>query len=1341
MSSQPSLAIAGSEAITWNAATTDEHSLIWQLAARSCDHISFLPDQWTTWLAKPLPGLGNLRLVACATSEMGYPSELYGLMTGNDFYPFGNDNVVTELLLFLYPETDRQFLEELHETISNWYPRKTNVLLTGYTPVRNPFHQWEQLEEGSSEWDTIASSVAGQKLLEETDTLAMLFSTSPLCMKDARLMEAFIFSEYERCFIRHYYIYTVTGECLYIDGKSAVIFDAWERGCFILEEEEQQKDYLRLFCWALQGDQGQFLITESYSALPLRKKPEEFSLEDVKKIDFTVHIKGNRVNESGMAVGPGIKSADAVVVYDNAVYVADFAINIDTGEMEMLDDITQLNSADLVNEFFGKNRLGLKPDPDQNRYVAAGKTGAEPSASTINTAKQFFYELSEKGLIESTMVTCPVRLGHGDLHKYPSAAKLDTIVFESCTFKETVYLLNSFVTIPIRFVSCSFENGFSASGIQVADSLSFSDCTFQALNPEKSGLPEGAVVDMGYSLISSELRFLRCRFTGTLNLYSFQAYQGITISGCSFTPALVSKFLHEVSIATFRPERRGGYRLGDEDISFVNGSAAIILDKAAIRGNLVIGSAEYGDEEVAGIIGGDIVANNLKAGGQVHIYGTLHIGTLHLEQSELQGDCLFGFYSPMRMYRIIKGGLQMANSICQQTIYFTYMQADGVVSLYFLKCAANVIINGLQVGVDGVQSSEDMLNFTFAEIKGMLVAKNSLHNTSAEFLKRPPLQVKGNVDLSGSNIGHIQICSSIVEGTIEAKAGQFISIQIGIGWRLENEINMREVTSRIRRLNLENVSVAENINFTGLEILRTSQSMERKTETGFSANSGCRIYGCRIGGYLSFFNKEIFFLLLDALKRNEQGYPLRNLDMPEIQKQVKSRVADNLEIEGTTIGGHLQLTNLEVGGVIILNDSDIGFDIRMETGFQLNKIQAEQDADAAFTDENWFETRCAGLDMEKADVGGDLLLNALKIRKSEFPIGEYEYLNGNLHASGAKVRGVVALVHETFLSEYLRRGLHKSAGDSPVACANVAGNIFFTGMHADHLLLLAKNFDEGGKELPAAKTAPRLKLDRACFNKLEIISPTPPLDLSNVSVQDWRFGDDRIDRNPDKIASGESELQLADKYLEILHQMSPFDKSVYVNVERKLRNESKETVANAIYRGMVRRAYSENVSKSRLAAGVLRFFHKIFMNYGTAFWLPLGWWLGIFITTVFCLSSPGNIQLSQPVTNIVAVNDSIIKTGSDAQMALYNMRTGQGDTVTLQMQTISRADISPHDWSKIDAAILASRYCIPFFDLSFQDEWQVAGHMELPVLFLSLLSYIFLSLFLYGVADKAFRKT
>lgn len=129
---------------------------------------------------------------------------------------------------------------------------------------------------------------------------------------------------------RNLFIYYLTdaGNLFWLNGTSPPIHEVNAKAPVKITEENVL-DYLRFFCFFVRGEEGPFLIAENMNDTYVPKMVDEKTKMVLEGTIRPANYNGK--NEQGHFL------CDAVVYYSNALFIANFAVQLG-GMIEMLDD-------------------------------------------------------------------------------------------------------------------------------------------------------------------------------------------------------------------------------------------------------------------------------------------------------------------------------------------------------------------------------------------------------------------------------------------------------------------------------------------------------------------------------------------------------------------------------------------------------------------------------------------------------------------------------------------------------------------------------------------------------------------------------------------------------------------------------------------------------------------------------------------------------------------------------------------------------------------------------------------------------------------------------------------
>lgn len=219
------------------------------------------------------------------------------------------------------------------------------LISSGRVPAFLPFRGWEN-EAGDSEVSKRFFNLFGIESEAEQSSEILIWSTKLSFSDSYKLYEVISRDSSNPSgkathFRRSYFLgRKMTKNWGYldlksIDGTSAVIHSIWnentlESPTFLIEDNTSVVDYLRFFCWAIEGE-STFPVPLDYYDLPFNKVPEQRQKEELKKLwsgDQTITISEDSYHYL----------CRGKVVYSNIFFESDFQISkMNGGAIEMLN--------------------------------------------------------------------------------------------------------------------------------------------------------------------------------------------------------------------------------------------------------------------------------------------------------------------------------------------------------------------------------------------------------------------------------------------------------------------------------------------------------------------------------------------------------------------------------------------------------------------------------------------------------------------------------------------------------------------------------------------------------------------------------------------------------------------------------------------------------------------------------------------------------------------------------------------------------------------------------------------------------------------------------------------
>jgi hypothetical protein len=1243
--------------------------------------------------------------------------ELYGFYSNKSsasqwFHPIDNDNIAFDLLGFLkskdskvlnnlsllrqsfksyMTKSERKSSEKDHTDTNElklFIPEASFRVYDNFLPSKN----WEYVSDDNANYSNILEHLMSNYISflngEDEDLIknVELWITNLSFSDCYKLIEVIYYSDnfHTRFYALIDYTETrVVGvRSKTINGKSIVFHSIWEEGkeadfpSFVIDTSQKAYDYLKLFCWGLEGDKGRFVLPECLQDMPWVKSPD---ISEWEKINIRFH---NSKQEDQIGDKIEITFNDVVVNYSDAIYHSEFTVNIETGMVAMNND-DRIDGLPLKQEFFVKintrqklsGSLINKPiaiELEDNFFLDESWIDIlkKRSKGKRKIASEDFLEaLRENRKIANKKVKEPIYIN--DFSKTGTKVSI-----ENCVFEDKVSLINNESKISIEFLDCIFYDSFLAKDIHFYSSLSFQNCVFlsEKINSKTQSVGEKKCIDFHNYSTEGDLEFMSCAFIGTSDFSNMSLKGSLSYRGAMFTRYVEKIFSYyskrHLSEITNK-EKSNVFFLDKVNFnSLLNGSYSIlILDNSSVDGDVFISGATTINSSLneCCMIMGSLSSSGIQVGGDLRINNTIIHGTLDFSSSVFNKGVYF-INKHLRQHYVsvqIGGALLFNNS-----------RIDNVLNLACINVKSNVSLYGVQVNtyinLFGLRSLGN-LDLDFVKVRGILAAyRNSLNTISRE-----TLHIKGNVSLSSADVYNVKLKGIQIEGNVKVYASNFGSFQIGYGLNTEyksefdnstnekektskNGFRLRPVKSRIKKhLHIESSIIKGILDLSGVD-LHTDSLTESFDRIKIEKNT--------IGGDVLFFDKLALNSLDKGFSKIMRGYHLEGIrfrreyiddSFPHVKglfnlnKNVKLLKAlkgtGSVLIKANDIGGKLDLRNVIIRGKLDLDDTSVKLSIKMNGYYEQSYGMFKKRISNISTD-------CQNISMNRAQIGGNLNLTGLQLQK-------HNYSGGNFSAIGSTINGGIYLIATDSGFDDIE------SKDQIAHSAFIEGDFDASVSNIKEISFTENNFFKG-----------RIDLERTVIGKLRIIDPTPQkIYLSGIVVKDWDFGGKH---NSDK----DKKKNISEEYLRVLNKMVVFDKSVYLDIEKELRNRNEEKEANKVYIAMKKEAikqskipwYSPIIMQDRI--------YGLTTQYGTNFWILLWIWFGL-----------------------VAVFTGL--------MLIFKI-----------------GNLSP-----VEVPLFAIQNCIPIIDLDFIEYTVEELSFKYMSLTFKLLSYLLLSIAVIGLSVKVSR--
>ncbi|MBL7940901.1 MAG: hypothetical protein JNL43_16195 [Flavobacteriales bacterium] len=944
-----------------------------------------------------------------------------------------------------------------------------------------------------------------------------------------------------------------------------------------------------------------------------------------------------------------------------------------------------------------------------------------------------------------------------------------------CTFMDHVQLGDRGCGPEIEFIDCRFEQGFSGRDADIGSTLTFVHCTFLA--DDRYALPDAPALHA--------LNLANLRLDGDLVLYDCSIYGGVfapameikgafALQGCTIAHSPLPVRLPYKWIDVIEPlylwEGEYHLHLPGADCIVRSNISVVQLDGSHIGGNLMLTFAgnvlhpqalaiEFLHSEAefetlrANLVAGHVSASGLKVSGAAEFYGLVCGGSMDLSASSFEGNVDFGGIRSslpgMRKQGAhcrILGGLGLNHCDIRGRLSLANLDVEGVLDLFGVDVRGYVNLSEARIRQD--------IDLREAQIGGTIFAER----TEVSWNGRDVLFVGDRLIVDGSKMGDLKLEAPVIRGSFRALTGSFGSIKFTRAMARDAEGVWDLRPARVGKLEIREAKVASSIILAGLHTTTAQQRPGSPKRNDPRTPDVVVVRNTSIGGNLIFFERaekpapEAFDVQLGPnIGGDKRSLILHDrLQRPALfQREYHSLIGGNVDLQGTSIEGRLDLRNTHlVGkGSLIAHDLSVRQDIDISTAIDDARHYG---ITSSFHD----------VDLEKLQCSGDLMLDGLVVR-------------GSFLALGAVVKGAIALAPilrseryghtPTRPSEQIAplpdEVLALATTESPVAV--IHGRLDLTGVQTGHLKLPKDTVQDRDRKSRSAngQELARISLQSGTFSKLEIEAPTASIDLGGVKVGRWEFAKDAkpIDNPARRRAlrrrwiteslhgpGNGPRLREAELYIDILDPMCPFEQSTWVEVEKSLRNKAKDEDADKIYIAMRKREAKRLRGWSRLASKASWWTTR----YGTNLMRPLRLYVPMFALTWYVFTDPRNVEFEWGRGRVLRVEQGAY-TDTDPYKPRNATKAVPADGNYLM--ELDRTQVNTAEpWSIGDGFVMALRYCIPLVELPFHEPWS-AGQRELCrwrrayitvegfSIFATLLSTITLSVMLLGVTSRMVR--
>lgn len=1014
-----------------------------------------------------------------------------------------------------------------------------------------------------------------------------------------------------------------------VDGRSNPIHDIWDaqrevpEKDFVLDSPGKLRAYLAFFCWAVEGEEGHFILPTP-EEMPWTRAPDG-------KLDLD-HYRGlisrGKLRELDVEGTQRLLMEDIVLAYGTALFQATFEIDPGTGMLEMVDDLPLAADLPFSPSFFGR----LLPRGDGPLERIPGSAIAQEGESTVHHrggqgeenspapqgtggdwhAKERALDMLIGGLALSDVGALKTLEGENALDRARIRERIyindflklaRPVAIRNCIFEGELCFMGDEYHGKIEFHNCVFKRTVSAHGAALQCHLVFRDCIFQG-NMDLQGNGDTAMpINFHNFKGGNDLIFEDCHFFGHALMTNMNLFGNLVLAGCSF-----STLETHIPRLYVGPVGEGESLLQDQK-QITTAFANLDISQSRINGKLMICGHRLDKDSGpwrCSFVGGSIEASALEVNGDVefdHCFVNYYVDftSSQFKRSVKMVREEYQFCAGTKTFRWQVGTVQ--TKILGQ-VNFMNCSIGGSLMMSHLETEHEIYMYGAQVNsyvhVFGVSCHG--LNLNFSNIQGGFYAyRNDFSRFSVE-----SLLVKGDLTLSSARINIVRLEAVKITGELLARTGEFNHFCVSGGWGPDKGgSRIRPQQSRVKRIDLRSVHILGDMDLAGI-----------------NAREGISMGGSRIEGSLLFFNETMFEsmnrLFSDEVEidnmpelvaveseflvkrknfeaRSGQEFEREEVDFLKWMKhhRFRSRVGEfsiqgkeaHLELLALDVSGNLDLRNLEVDGHIRVDNTRVRGDL------EASGILIPKKGRLSLEVVDGLQAQCKEFSMRSMHLDGEVMIFGLKTWN-------------DFMGSGSKIKGGLFLVAD-------EKGQFRDL-DAPRQkyLAEIGGNFDVSVSEIKELAITDDNF---------VSAAGRINLERTLLDKFRILDPTPQgITLTGTLVNQWDFG------NGNGPGQGGAE-----DYLKVLANMSPFDRLVYIDIEKAFRNRSEDQKADAVYIRMRERERWENRDSWRWPDKLWDLVYRHSTRYGTNFGRLLLLWLGLVLVLSFLLWHFGALAHAQ----------------------------------------------------------------------------------------------------------------
>lgn len=666
---------------------------------------------------------------------------------------------------------------------------------------------------------------------------------------------------------------------------------------------------------------------------------------------------------------------------------------------------------------------------------------------------------------------------------------------------------------------------------------------------------------------------------------------------------------------------------------------------------------------------------------------------------------------------LIKGELNMESARIKGTVFVSGTQICGQLALSSAVLGSLVSLSGYTLRTDQDAAHEVVIP---TKIDGDLdLYLSELHNAAHFFgvhvggslnmwsthsrayvrlepYRNLPCRIDDEIDLHSATMRQFDLRGVTVGGRVRldgcnmlrfwARPGQLLAPRSGrqdhddaaptSQWHTNDAI----VFTQVGHLRMRNGCITGDL---GLEYMQL-------TGRECDGQRGLLIEDSKIGGNLQMFGESA---ILDTLADHHTSYAEARARCPVDHRSLSASVIGGIVLKRSQVGAAVDMSGVKVDGLIDLEDSQFGGDLR----FSALRCDVHHPPEAHGRGTSPTHGRnlaiCEGVNLRMAKCTNDVDLTGLMVVRIQGREAETGMIDGRY----ATVAGDLIC----FDDRHGQPALTRIEGHMDLSYAQLA-----------HLVVSGCMFGSGsanGTRPPAAKQG--LLLERAKVGKLDVRQATCPDDcaprrapelgslayptpicLTDVQIEVWEI-EGTADRDNDEER----------KYIHFLANDRPFRRSTYRALENSLRNRGDDEHADALYCAMRDREWQESQEHARRSAGDNK--ASVASKWLRATTQPFGF-VAHHAYRMLLQYGTSSKSLFALVFILILLALPAYRTADNFEASLSYLTVPSNHFQPLDSPPLYNTGPTEQNWGWADALQMALKNHVPIVPLQVRDDWQ-----------------------------------